>query len=1045
MTDGDTVEDLATQLAETVWSAVTERGCHPLATYRLEFNKDHLSFRDAAKLVPYLASLGISHVYASPYLKSASGTSNNYAIVDYSELNPDLGTQEDYQAFVAVLKSHGMGQILDIVPNHMSTAVGENAWWTDVLEHGQSSPFATCFDIDWNPVEQALQNRILLPVLGDNFGDVLEQGELKLVHCQGKFQLHYYDHHFPLDPTSYSILLDETLTRIQESFSPANDILEMESLLTALKHLPERTVTDPELKQERLRETKVIQNRLRALIETSSPVQAALSETLRKLNGEPGQPASFDRLEQMLDRQVYRLSRWKAASDEINYRRFFDVNELAAICTERKEVFEASHAFLFKLLTQQAIHGLRIDHVDGLYDPRQYLWRLQWGYLEALARDQLEQQYPEADWNELREDVLDRLHQLLGGLPPGIVFNNQRDYDSIADHPYEIPLKAPLPLYVLVEKILGPDELLPNDWPVAGTTGYDFLNQLEGLFVKPEGFTKIQRNYRRFSSCFSGFSEIVQDSKRLILDVAMSSELQLLAHRLKRLARRWRHSRDLTLNHLFAALREIIICFPVYRTYIGSDGISARDRDVIDQAIRQARRRNPTMDTDLFQFIRRILLSEIAESEEDAEYTELFIGRFQQVTSPVMAKGVEDTVFYRYLPLISVNEVGGHPQMAPISVERFHEDNRSRLQQFPAAMLCSSTHDTKRSEDVRARIGLLSEIPDQWRTAVGRWSRMNRLFRTDLQGERSPTPNDEYLLYQTLVGIWPVEPVSEEHHQELVQRIHQYMEKATREEKLRTSWLSPDPDYEAAVRRFIEGALRRDEKNRFLNDLQAFLQRMAPASFLKSASEVLLKLTCPGVPDLYQGQEFWNDSLVDPDNRRPVDFSQRHEQLNTLRQRADEKGLLELSQGLLNYPSDPAFKLFVIWRALQVRKQHSDLFRSGDYVPVGVQGTLAEHFCAYQRSYETTSSIIVVPRDHVKLSNSVDGDLTRFAELEGLNETVAHIDSLTGRLYCDQFTGVRFAASTGRIPLLKLFQHFPLAFLISKQTSEKPQASENIS
>lgn len=1040
MTDTQRPSCLVLQLAESVWSESQESRCWPIATYRLEFHPDHLTFRDAARLVPYLASLGISHVYTAPYLKAASGTSNAYAIVDYSRLNPDLGTLEDYQAFVAALKSHGMGQILDIVPNHMSTAVGENAWWTDVLEHGQSSPFATYFDIDWDPIEKTLKNRILLPVLGDNFGHVLEQGQLKLVYAQGVFQIRYCNHYFPLDPCSYATILEGVLSRTRMNPAIAAETLELESILTSLKHLPERATSDLDLKQERVRETKVIQSRMQALIEQSPCTQEILSGVIQEINGKPAQPDSFNRLEQILDRQVYRLSRWKAASDEINYRRFFDVNELAAICTERKDVFQATHSFVFDLLTQGAVEGVRVDHVDGLYEPRKYLWRLQWGYLEALAQRLWKQRHNEShelSWDDLRWHVLDQLHQRLGGPPPALVLND-RENDAVpeTDHPYDIPLKAPLPLYVLVEKILGPDEPLPADWPVAGTTGYDFMNQLEGLFVKPDGFARIQRNYHRFSSISSDFTEIVLNSKRLILEIAMSSELQLLAHRLKRLAQRWRHACDFTLNNLVAALREIIVCFPVYRTYVGRHGVSVRDRGVIERAIRRARRRNPTMDAGLFQFIRRILLREFPEGLEkldEIEQIELFIGRFQQVTSPIMAKGVEDTTFYRYVPLVSVNEVGGHPSMASISVERFHEENRSRLEHLPAAMISSSTHDTKRSEDVRAKISTLSEVPDQWRMAVGRWSRMNRHFRTDLQGERSPSPNDEYLFYQTLVGMWPAGAISDEQHEELLQRVHQYLEKAIHEEKLRTSWLSPDPDYESALRRFVEGALRRDRKNRFLSDVQTFLQQIEPASLLKSAAEVLLKLTCPGVPDIYQGEEFWNDSLVDPDNRRPVDFSKRHEQLYRLCHRVAERSVAirELASELVTRPADPAFKLFVTWRSLQARRANPDLFRSGDYLPVRIQGPLEEHFFAYQRSFHRTCAIIIVPRDHVRLLSSINGNLSRFSELQGLDQTFLDDRFLPWKRYTDQFTGQVFTPAGKEISLAKRLQHFPLGFLIS--------------
>ncbi len=1040
MTELKTLSD-AHDIADSIWEELRRRQCRPRATCRLEFHPENLTFRDAIEIVPYLAELGISHVYASPCFHVASNVSHGYAIVDTSRLNPALGSPEDYREYIETLHRHGMGQILDIVPNHMSTSVGENLWWTDVLEHGQSSPFAEYFDIDWDPVESALKNRILLPVLGDSFGAVLERGELSLIYSDGGFYLQYYERRFPLDPVSNALVFEELIRVSQENGVDSEDLLELQSLLTAIRHLPPRYETDAERRQERIRESRVIRQRIRQLVDRSSEVGESITRTLTELNGDVSDPASFARLERLLDQQAYRLSRWKAASDEINYRRFFDVNELAAISTERLDVFQASHQLVLQLLAAGDIDGVRVDHVDGLFDPLQYLWRLQWSYISAIIDRELVARCGEGGLpdngpsrEELRRQILTLLHEKIGGPSPDSLFSDEMlrigRLRAEGENDATLPPTTPeLPLTVYVEKILGANEHLPENWPVAGTTGYEFLNQLNGLFVDAGGYEKIKRHYQRFVHTLNTMNRVIQESKRLILDVSMPSELQLLAHRLKRLANCDRHSRDFTLNNLLAALSEIMIDFPVYRTYLTAGARSANDVAVIQQAIRKARRRNPAMDREVFAWMTQVLLQQWNGIEKHPEAYHLFIGRFQQVTSPVMAKGIEDTAFYRHIPLVSVNEVGGHPDIAPVSLDRFHAENLSRQLRTPHSMLCTSTHDTKRSEDVRMRINALSEVPDHWRTLVSRQSRRNRRWKVEIQGELAPSPNDELLLYQITWGIWPAEPISEEEARQRLGRLHQYMEKAIHEEKENTSWISPHPEYESAVTQFTERVLLDNSSTSLLGDIQSLQKQILQGAHLNSVSAVLLKNTSPGVPDLYQGQEVFDDSLVDPDNRRKVDFGFRKELLAKVRQQS-EQDLDGLLKELIVHPCDPRFKLFVTWRTLQVRKKYEEIFTSGVYQPLTVQGPLADYFCAFARRVDAEAAIVIAPRLCCRLLLGVGGDVARFPELTGLEETSVQLpDDLSGKVR-EQFTGKEHTCSE-RIYLKSLLGTFPLGLLVT--------------
>ncbi len=1029
-------------LVEVVLEEFQKRNNLPVSIYRLEFHRDNFTFRDAVSIVPYLAELGITHVHASPCLRIDSQASHGYAVVDHSQLNPDLGTDEDYHQFVKALHERGMAQILDIVPNHMAAAPGENRWWTDILENGQSSPFANYFDIEWEPVQETLENRILLPALGQQFGQALEAGEIQLGYEGGAFFFTVYHRKLPVDPKSYALILGRNIEVFQTEDFKEEHRRELESILSTIDHLPERTTLDEDFRQERQREKEVIKSRLHRL-ETESPeVEKWIARNLAELNGQPGDPSSFDLLEDLLKRQVYRLSHWKAASDEVNYRRFFDVNDLVAICTERLEVFEHSHQLVMDLLIQGDIQGLRIDHVDGLFDPRQYLWRLQWSYLRRLGREEWEQLSEGMDtpWEEIEKEFLLTIQSHVGGPSPIEILNLTPTPTRNPSKPEKSPdIAIRQPPYVFVEKILGPEEPLPLDWPVTGTSGYDFLNLVNGLFVNPEGFAKIRRMYGRYSGEEPEFERVVSQSKRLILESSMTSELSLLGHRLKHLAEKHRHSQDFTLNTLQRALRDVVACFSVYRTYAGPEGVSPRDQEVIQRAIKCAKRQNPLMEGKVFDFIRQILLGELHDDpDHPLRSYEFFVGRFQQVTSPVMAKGVEDTAFYRYVPLISVNEVGGHPPQASVSIEQFHAETENRLSHHPYAILTTSTHDTKRSEDVRARINVLSEIPDEWRSAVNRWSHLNRHFRSELDGEAAPSRNDEYLLYQTLVGTWPTASCSMAETERYIERIEWYMEKATHEAKLRTSWISPNAEYDEAVRQFVRAVLRHQPGNQFLEDFNSFYQQVLPAGLYTALSQLFLKLTSPGTPEIYQGQDLWDFSLVDPDNRRPVDYDFRRrvlEELETIALPDSEAAdkLPAFSRMLAASPLDPRLKLFVTCQTLNFRKRNRDLFQAGRYLRLSAKGDLATHICAYvwkSKERGGMTAIVIAPRLLKTILSRAKEQNQQLPWDSGLwNQTDLFCSDIRSGQYQNLFTGRVCHIHDGKLALKDALTGFPLALL----------------
>jgi (1->4)-alpha-D-glucan 1-alpha-D-glucosylmutase len=1001
----------------TVARELLERARIPRATYRLQFNRN-FTFTDALPLVPYLADLGISDLYASPLLKACAGSDHGYDICDHSQLNPEIGTEEEFDTLAAALRERGIGLVFDMVPNHMGIADPGNGWWMDVLENGPSSLYATTFDIDWDPVKRELANKVLLPILGDQYGGVLEGGQLRLSYENGAFFLHYWGTVLPIAPQTYDRILGYHLDALIEQLG-ADDAqaLELESILTALGYLPATDETDPEKMAERHREKEVIKRRIAALYDARTEIRESITAALDAFN--TADETGIEMLDDLLDAQPYRPAFWRVAAEEINYRRFFDVNQLAAIRVEEPAVFTATHALVFRLLAEGKATSLRIDHPDGLWDPPHYFRQLQEQYILACVRARM----PEHDAEEAGE-----LEEAVRAWFDAYIEQN--------DTP------PPLPLYVVAEKILTEGETLPENWLVAGTTGYDFLNEANGLFVDANHRKAIDEIYARFTGNQTAFNNLTNSTKKMIMLISLASEINALAHQLERISERNRSYRDFTLNSLTFAIREVIACLPVYRTYTTDTtaSVTQHDGQYIEAAVAEAKRRNPRTAGQLFDFLGDTLLLRNIDSfrPEDRPPLIAFVMKFQQITGPVMAKGVEDTAFYVYNRLVSLNEVGGHPVQFGVSVPEFHQRNAERARRWPHAMLASSTHDTKRSEDVRARIDVLSEIPEEWRAALNRWSRMNARAKTEIAGDRYPDRNAEYLLYQTLLGAWPTDFPTPASFGEFRERIAAYMLKAEKEAKVHTSWINPNEAYDGALRQFVTTLLAESDHNAFLADFAPLQRRVSFFGHWNALAQEFLKLTSPGVPDIYQGTELWDFSLVDPDNRRPVDYDRRRAILADLRARADcpECGSIALAHELVETSGDGRIKLFVVSRTLDFRRTHDALFTDGDYRALDAQGTKAAHLCAFLRTNGDDAAIVVAPRLVVGLTG---GEEQRPLGADIWGDTwLALPPEHAGHRYRNIFTGEELTVTdrdgTPGLSLAALCAHFPLALLERVET-----------
>jgi (1->4)-alpha-D-glucan 1-alpha-D-glucosylmutase len=940
----------------------------PRATYRLQFHAG-FGFADAQAIVPYLAALGISHLYASPITMARPGSLHGYDVIDFNRLNPELGDEAAFDALVGELHAHGMGLVLDFVPNHMGVG-SDNPWWLDVLEWGPSSPYATFFDIDWEASARGVRGKVTLPVLGDQYGKVLEAGGLRLQFdgAEGVFYVAYYGERFPIAVRRYPQLLHSAAGLLDREGAPLFELADRFGALCVGDASPEQWLV-------RRQEAFALKA---SLAETAgnAQVRAALDAAVAALNGTPGLPETFDPLHLLLEDQAYRLAYWRVASSEINYRRFFDINQLAGLRMERGEAFEATHRLLLRLIAEGKVEGVRLDHIDGMYDPRGYCQRLlsRVGDMRAEARD--------------------------GGAP---------DLDP----------RAGKPIYLLVEKILARHENLREDLPVAGTTGYEFMNLVNGLFVDAAAEAAMSATYHRFIEREPEFEQIVLAAKQQILRYFLNSELHVLGHEFHRLAQQSWTTRDFTLTGLREALADIITRFPVYRTYITEDGAQPEDRRYLDWAISWARKETALVDQTVFDFLAAALSTDLIGTRgyERADVIATAM-HSQQLTGPVMAKSLEDTAFYRYHRLISLNEVGGEPSHFGVSLSAFHHLMNQQQQRLPASMLTTATHDHKRGEDVRARIDVLSELPLEWRRRVRRWARLNRFRLKEVDGRPVPGRNDEYLLYQTLVGSWPLGLAADDAEglAAYAERIVAYMIKASREAKQRTSWTAPDEEYEGGVERFVRRILDPQDGRTFLADLLPFQAQVALIGALNGLAQTLLKLTAPGVPDTYQGCELWDLSLVDPDNRRPVDFALRRAMLA---QDADPAELLAGWQ-------DGRIKQHVVARTLALRRAAPALF-AGDYTPLQTTGAHAERLVAFARSAEGASLVVIVPRLAAPLLDGTDAPMppaTAWADTR-----VALPDLLRGPLH-NPLTGTTIEAGADGVAAAgEVLADLPVALL----------------
>ncbi len=991
----------------------------PDATYRLQFNRD-FTLAQATEIAPYLRDLGISDCYASPLFQATPRSTHGYDVCCFDLFNPWLGTPADFDTWSARLRELGLGLILDMVPNHMGADLS-NHWWADVLQRGRESPFASFFDIDWQPPRGGLQNKVLLPTLEDHYATVLEAGKLRLVCQHGLVTLAYHDRQFPIAFHSCAKLLEEVAALLEAEPGrlplPTELSQVLETLLQArdsseLAHLPARI-------QDWDRE--------------STAFHEALERVCQQFNGQPGRPRSFDKLDALLRAQHYRLAFWRVGSEELNYRRFFDVTDLVSLRMEHPLVFQACQQRVFHLLQQGQVTGLRIDHPDGLWDPKDYFRRLQAGYLLTPfdpSTDRREE--AESDISGWLTEQLVSLEQQEAEERPAAISGPGGPTGGRSSRPT-------WPLFVVAEKILSGSESLRRDWAVEGTTGYDFLNHVSGLLVDASGEKAFDALYFKFTDHPVSFGDVVYASKKHILESSLVSEWNALALRLKALAERTRYAQDLTLRQLRRALAEILAALPVYRTYVTPEAtrIIPREQAYVEQTARAAKTRLSNPDHPAIDFIQDLLLLRPpADFDEEARrLAREFVLRFQQLSGPAMAKGLEDTAFYRYNRLISLNEVGGDPSRFGVSLESFHEANLRRAAEWPHSLLATATHDTKRGEDVRARLSVLSEMPAEWQSAIERWRRLNAETRPIVHGHAAPHPNDEYLLYQTLVGAWPWMPGQEETPAGLAafrDRVGAYMLKATREAKVHTSWTDPNRGYEDATRQLVTRLL--DPSNRlFLDDFRRFQRTVALCGAINSLAQLLLKMTCPGVPDFYQGTELWDFSLVDPDNRHPVDYTARRRLLDELRSAWAEGPATRFSflRELLQHSYTGQIKLHILWRGLDVRRRHRHLFSEGAYLPIQAWGPKQQHVCAFARTLAGDVALTIVPR--------LPWSLTAGSGAWPLGEPIwqdTRIELTSPRMaghYTNALTGEEFDLKPGPggiyLSLGAALAHFPLALL----------------
>ena len=859
----------------------------PRATYRLQFHSK-FTFLDAQRIVEYLSHLGISDIYASPIFKSKKDSIHGYDIVDPAQINPQLGGKEAFDRLISKAQEQGLGWLQDIVPNHMAFD-SENRLLMDILENGPRSKYYPFFDIQWDHPYEHLKGKVLAPFLGDIYGKCLDKNEIKLNFDEDGFNVCFYEWKFPLKIESYAQVFGSNLNWLEGKIQrEEKDYIQFLEISSHFKNLSE--TADP---SDHYNQLALMKAHLWKLYLSNAVIKGYIDSLVTAFNGTPGDPHSLNKLDELLSDQFFKLSFWKVGNEELNYRRFFTINGLLSLRVENQEVFEYTHNFIFQLIKSGQISGLRVDHVDGLYDPIAYL-------------------------NKLK----------------------QRDAD----------------LYITLEKILDINEQLPSCMPVQGTTGYDFMNIVNGVFIDSSNEKIFDRIYTSFTGQNTSYRKFVSDKKKLFMGQQMAGDIDNLAHLLKKIINVDRYGKDMTMYALRRSIVEIMAQFPVYRAYMGEQELNEKDKVHIKEAIARAENKNPGLINEL-SLISKILLLEFAPdlaAKKKEEYYH-FTKKFQQFSGALMAKGAEDTTFYIYNRFISLNEVGGDPSVFGLSLKDFHESMVERQSKWPHTMNATSTHDTKRGEDVRARLNVLSEIPKQWQQQVMLWNRLTKDKKKTVNGAKAPDRNDEYFIYQTLVGAYPFD---EKEQEKFTQRMKEYIIKAIREAKIHTTWIKQDNNYEEACIHFIQELLKPERNNEFLNSFLLFQKQIALDGIINSLSQTMLKLTCPGIPDFYQGTELWDLNLVDPDNRRPVDYQHR---MNLL-QEIKSKDSLDFIQEILKNKNDGKIKLFLISKALEIRKQYADLFQKGEYIPLEIQGDLHKYMIAFARKWGQFWAITVVPR-----------------------------------------------------------------------------------
>lgn len=926
----------------------------PASTYRFQFHSE-FPFQSAKNIIAYLAELGISDIYASPIFKARKGSTHGYDVVDPTLLNPELGTSEDFETLVSDIKARDMGWVQDIVPNHMAYD-SENTWLMDVLENGTDSEASDYFDIEWEHPYEDFKGRVLAPMLGNFYGESLENGEIQLQYDESGLTVNYYSLRLPVKIESYTRFLTQNLGQLARLLGRRHpDFVKLLGIFYLIKNAP----AEPRGK-ERYDEIAFVKGLLWELYTQNPEVKDFIDNNIKFFNGENEHQDRFTYLDSLLNEQFYRLSFWKVGAEEINYRRFFTVNELISVKVQEIKVFHKTHAFISQLVEEGKVTGLRIDHIDGLYDPTEYLKRL-------------------------RAKVGDA--------------------------------------YITVEKILEFKEKLPETWQIQGTSGYDFLNYVNGIFCQGKNEQQLTDLYQKFTGIDTPYEQLFIDKKQLILEKNLAGDIDNLARILKTIAGQTRLGIDFTMNGLKRTLAEVLVLFPVYRTYVNGDGLSKEDPTYIKEVIEAARGRIPLLVNEL-NFIEKLLLLEWEESltPEQKGLRLHFVMRLQQLSGPLMAKGIEDTLFYVYNRLISLNEVGGHPGKFGLTIADFHKFNQEQNSTWTHKMNATATHDTKRGEDARARLNVLSEIPEEWENQVETWSDINRSCKIDVRGKAVPAPNDEYFFYQTLVGSYPF---NESENEAFVGRIKDYMLKSVREAKLYTAWLRPDSAYEEGFLAFVDKVLDFDESNSFIQEFLPFQKRVAGYGIFNSLSQTLLKYTSPGVPDTYQGTELWDLSMVDPDNRRPVDYEQRITFLKEIKEKA-QTDILKLIDGLLSHKEDGRIKLFLTYKVLQAIKANIAVFQKGDYQPLEVSGKFKEHIVAFARSNGNKTIVIITPRFLTSLIKPGKYPLGE----QVWQDTCVHLPSGASSSWQDAITNQKIQTN-GTLPVGEALKYFPVALLSS--------------